>query len=242
MSVRAHQRRTTGTLPRWHAGTLQIAEGRPILERLRKVRHADALLALKIRDRPRDAKHAMDAARGEVKLRRRTLKERRTLRRERAVDTELRKSQRGVGLGRITGARCLSFTGSVDTLPNLAGGFPVRLLLEERARRDGRNVHVKVNPVEQRPAHALAVPEDRPRKTLAEVRRIARVPAGTRIHRGDQRETSGKRHRPRRPTDQNVPVLERLPEMFEDVARELGELIEEQNAAVRERDFPRLRV
>ncbi len=65
--------------------------------------------------------------------------------------------------------------------------------------------------------------------------------AGAGVHRRDQREAGRERERARRAGDVDVAVLERLAERLERVAAELGQLVEEEHAVVREADLARTR-
>ena len=62
-------------------------------------------------------------------------------------------------------------------------------------------------------------------------------PAWTRVHRGDQLEPRRERGRAAGTGDRHAPLLQRLPERFEDIAVELRKLVEEQHAMVRPRDL-----
>ena len=71
--------------------------------------------------------------------------------------------------------------------------------------------------------------------------RVAVVAAGTGIHRGREHEPGGIRQAHRRAGDGHDAVLHRLPEHLEHVLAELGQLVEEQHAAVRQAHLARTR-
>ena len=73
------------------------------------------------------------------------------------------------------------------------------------------------------------------------VLRVAQEAARARVHRGDQDEVGREGGRVGSPADGHAALFERLPERFEAAAIELGQLIEEQDAVVGERDLARLR-
>ena len=65
------------------------------------------------------------------------------------------------------------------------------------------------------------------------------APARARIGARDEQEVGGELERSRRAADADDPLFERLAQAFEHADRELGQLVEEQRAAVRERDLAR---
>ena len=67
--------------------------------------------------------------------------------------------------------------------------------------------------------------------------RIAGEAARARVHRADQHEARGEGHRARGARDADAAFLERLAQHFERTPAELGHLVEEQHAVVREADL-----
>ena len=67
--------------------------------------------------------------------------------------------------------------------------------------------------------------------------RVAAAAARAHVHRPDELEPRREDRVPADAGDRDDAVLERLPERLEDGARELGQLVEQQHAAVRERDL-----
>ena len=67
-------------------------------------------------------------------------------------------------------------------------------------------------------------------------------PFWSRIHRRQQHELRGKRHRARRAGNGDAAFLQRLAQRLQNAALELRQFVQEQNAVVRERDFTRGRI
>ena len=70
---------------------------------------------------------------------------------------------------------------------------------------------------------------------------ISKVATRTGIHRADQHEAGGKRKRHRRAGQCHGVILERLPELLQDVTRKLRHLIEEKDAIMGQAHFARSR-
>ena len=96
---------------------------------------------------------------------------------------------------------------------------------------------MKVDAVEQRARNARLVVGGAARRPAAGERRIAEVAAAARVHRRDQLHPRGKGDVRVGAGDADVPGLERLAERIEHRALELGKLVEEQHAEVREADL-----
>ena len=71
---------------------------------------------------------------------------------------------------------------------------------------------------------------------------VVGVPARAWIHRRHQHETRGEITGRRGSGDRDVPIFKWLTHHLQHVAAEFRELVQEEHAAVRERDLPRLRV
>ena len=69
------------------------------------------------------------------------------------------------------------------------------------------------------------------------VRRVVVVSARAGIHRRDEHEARREIERSRRTRDGNMTILKRLAKDFEGGARKLCELVEKEDATMRERDF-----
>ncbi len=107
---------------------------------------------------------------------------------------------------------------------------------EELGGGRSANADAEIEAVEQRAGDAAVIAS--PGTVAAPARpRGARLAAGARVHGGDE-DDLGRIARGSPPTtDSNLSLLERLPQTVERGWRELAELVEEQHAAVRERDL-----
>jgi hypothetical protein len=96
---------------------------------------------------------------------------------------------------------------------------------------------VQVDAVEERPRQSPAVALDRRRaaRTLAQLR--AGPAARARVGRGDEQEAAREPQGRRRAPDDHLALLERLAQGLDRRALELGQLVEEQHAAVGQRDL-----
>ena len=112
----------------------------------------------------------------------------------------------------------------------------------ERERRDARHRDPQVDPVAQRPRYAPLVTLRDERRAAAGSIRAAGEPARARVHRRDQLEPRREDRRATDPRDRDPTLLHRLAERLEDVAPELGQLVEEQDALVGEGDLARRHV
>ena len=93
--------------------------------------------------------------------------------------------------------------------------------------------------VEQGPGDPRLIRAHRPRRAGAGG--VSAEPAGARVHRGEELEARGKAQRAAAAGDGDRALLERLAQRLEDVAAELGELVEEEDAVVGEADLARPR-
>ena len=109
---------------------------------------------------------------------------------------------------------------------------------DERARGDPRHRDPQVDPVAERARDPSLIALGYARRAGA--RADPTMPAKPHGH-GFIAATSwnraGKRRRPAGPGDRDAALLERLAERLEDVAIELGQLVEEQDALVGQRDL-----
>jgi hypothetical protein len=93
---------------------------------------------------------------------------------------------------------------------------------------------VDVDAVAHRAGDAVAISPPHERSAFALLSNRASLPAGARVRREHQLEARWKDSSLRSTRDHDVAALERLAQRVEDVGRELGRLVEEQHAAVRE--------
>src|SRR5690606_26214419 len=107
----------------------------------------------------------------------------------------------------------------------------------ELAKGDAWHVSEQVDTVEQRPGDAALVARHGCLRARAGPRGVAVVTARARVHRRDQEEARGERYRAAGARDRERTGLQRLTHRLECVRGELRELVQEQHAAVRERDL-----
>ena len=102
---------------------------------------------------------------------------------------------------------------------------------------DGGDVHVQVDAVEDGAGDAAPVAEQLLVAAQAGAARVAQEAARAGVHGGDQLELGRVADGAPGPGEDHVPLLERLAERLEHVAPELGQLVEEEDAPVGERDL-----
>ena len=117
------------------------------------------------------------------------------------------------------------------------GRFLGLLVLRQLLVFHRRHLDVQVDAVEQRPGDPRQVALDQRRRAGALVQRIAEKAALAGIHGRRQHEARRKGQRHRRPADRDLAVLERLAQHVEHVALEFGQLVQKQDAVVRQADF-----
>jgi hypothetical protein len=153
---------------------------------------------------------------------------------------DVRAQQRGVhvGVARRTGAAqalALALARRDDTLA--LGRRRGRAGARELACGGPLQVQHEVEPVEQGPAQPARVPREVGVGAAAPRRR--RVPARARVGRGHEHEARREDRRPLAAHHRHAPVLERLAQRLERRARELRQLVEEQDPVVGEARLPR---
>ena len=102
-----------------------------------------------------------------------------------------------------------------------------------------RHLDPQVDPVAQGTGYPPGISLGNASRASAGAVLRARTAARARVHRGDQLESCREGHGSNDPDDRDPAVLERLPEAFENVAPELGQLVEEQDAGVGSGHLPR---
>ena len=118
-----------------------------------------------------------------------------------------------------------------------------------RLRRAGRQLlgprprhgDDEVEPIEQRPRELVAERRQPLRRARALGGGIATPGAGAQVHRRDQLEAGREERQPLDAGDRHDAVLERLAQRLERRPLELGQLVEEQHASMREARLPRTR-
>ncbi len=108
---------------------------------------------------------------------------------------------------------------------------------DQRGRCDPRHRQPEIDPIPERPGDPALVPLRSEQRAGAGTIARSGEPARARVHRCDELETGREGRRPSHPGDRDPALLERLPKRFEDIAIELGQLIEEQDTFMGERDL-----
>ena len=109
-----------------------------------------------------------------------------------------------------------------------------RAAVGEFLEAHGGHVHVNVDAVEQRAGDAADVALNLRGATAALAHGVVPEAAGAGVHRGREHEGGREGQRHRGAADRDAPVFEGLAQDFEDRAVELGQLVEEEHAVVRE--------
>lgn len=103
------------------------------------------------------------------------------------------------------------------------------------------HLDLHINAIEQRAGNARLVALHLIRRAAARAQRVAPIAARARVHRRDELEAGGEVRLMCGARDGDVASLQRFAQDFEYAAFELGELIEEQDPLVRERNLTRPR-
>ena len=200
---------------------------------------ADVSLPAQIGDRARDPHHPMHAPRGELESARHIEQDLPGLVVHGTGGEELATTQPTVGATSVP---------VVATEPGLHDPRRHRVVALRILRSDqlvsfhAGHDDTQVDAVEQRPADAAHVALRLPDRAAARARRISVPAAAAGVHGGDELEPRRIGHRAVGAHDLDGAVFERLTEGIEDVAVELGELIEEKHAVVRLGDKARSQV
>ena len=101
---------------------------------------------------------------------------------------------------------------------------------------------MQVDPVQERPGNFPAIPCDVAGRARTGAARITAEAARARVHRADEQESGRKRPRPGDARDGDHSVFERLAQRLEGVPPELGQLVEEEDSEMSERELPGARV
>jgi hypothetical protein len=101
-------------------------------------------------------------------------------------------------------------------------------------RRQARRDEPQIDPIEQRTESFCRYASTRCGGHRHWALLIALEPARARVRGGDEREARRELDLSGHPRDHDPPVLDRLPKRLDGVAPELGELVEEEVAVVRE--------
>ena len=130
-------------------------------------------------------------------------------------------------------ARVLGRSGNTDASPY--GGCRLsRVRVRDGLRGNGGDVDDEIDAVAQRSGEAAAVLRDLDGRAAADPPLVAQKPTRARIHGGDKNEVRRKDRGASRAGNRHATVLERLSQHLEHAPVELGHLVEEEHAVVRE--------
>ena len=142
--------------------------------------------------------------------------------------------QVGVGAGVQTPiSRLLSGSGGADAPPDDRRRF-AGLRVCDRLYRDSGDVGDEIDAVAERSGEAAAVLRDLDGCAAARPPLVAQKPTWARIHGGDEHEVGWKDRSAGRTGNRHAAVFQRLSQHFEYAPVELGHLVEEEHAVVRE--------
>src|SRR5579885_70092 len=214
---------------------------RPILDGLRDVRGGDGFGAIEVGDRAGDLENAVVGAGGEAEAGHGTLKQALAVRRDVAVFPDLARAHLRVAVNLFSfEALQLALARLDDARADFRRTFSARTL-PQFAVLHGGHVDVDIDAVEQRPGNFRDVALNHRRGTGALARRIVEEPARARVHRCGQHEAGGKRQRHGGTGDRHRSVFKWLAQHLQHVPRELGQLIEKEQAVVCQTHFARTR-
>src|SRR5438874_2370712 len=125
-------------------------------------------------------------------------------------------------------ARVLTLTSSSHAAPDVRRRLG-RWVAAKLLRSEGRSFDVQIDAIEQRTRDPSAVAANVGGGASTLAAGVREEPTRARVHRRDEKERRGKRKRGLRPTDRDPALLHRLAKHLEHVARELGELVEEEH-------------
>ena len=197
----------------------------------------DARCVVEVGDRARDLEHAVVGARGKPEFFKGVFEQRLGVGRHAAdLPQKLGRDLRVAGDRGVPEALQLDGPRRIDARLDGGGAF-LLLRTGQAVEADGRHLDVQVDAVEQRAGNPAKIPRNGAVRAGAGARRVAVVPAGARIHGGDQHEPAGEGDRAVDARDGHGAVLQRLAQHLHGAAGKLGQLIEEQDAVVREGDL-----
>ena len=103
------------------------------------------------------------------------------------------------------------------------------------------DLHLQIDAVPDRARQTGAVPLTLGRRALTRPLRVCGEAAGARIGSRHQDEAAWQNRMTARPRDRDPAFFQRLPQRFQRITPELGDLIQEQHAAMGAGDLTRLR-
>jgi hypothetical protein len=209
-----------------------------ILDSFRNMSRCNAFALGKVRDSAGYAENAVVRTSRKGKLRHRLPQQRLTRFARGAMDPRFAYPEKRVGASLST---ALFVAGPLNPRTQIRAWLTLprsRELLD----REGRNLNLQIDPVRQRSRQPTAVTCNRIGCAPALARRVTKVSARAGVHRRDKLEPGRKARAPRGTTDRNLSRLQRLTQSLKYAAWILGQLVQEKDAMMGERDFSRSRV
>ena len=130
----------------------------------------------------------------------------------------------------------LTFSSTNDSFSNGSRTLDRRLLRQFTVLNPWYR-DLDVDAVQQRTGDPGQVPLNLGRRAQTSPLRIARIPARTGVHRRHEDKRRGKRQRHLGSGDRHALIFERLAQHFEDMAGKFRQLIQKQDAVVRQADL-----
>jgi len=219
-----------------HGGENAIAGA--VLDRLGEVGHVDGVMTGEVGDRASEAEHAVERASGESEAADRGAEQLLAGAVDAAMGAHVGGRHHGVGVDAVAIAEStqLPCAGIGDAGADARGGIGGGGA-EELAVGEGGHLDVEVDAVEQRTGDPAAIALNLTGVTDAAGVARAVEAAGTGIHGGDEHDAGRIGDGVAGSAQPDDAVLDGLAERFEHVPAELGQLVEEEHAVVRERDL-----
>ena len=216
---------------------------RPVSQRLSHVGPGDAIRVIEVGDGACDLEHAMVGARREARSFRGGREQLARVGVDWCAGIEPAPGDVRVAshAGMMAVSLALSRPGVFDALTHRGGRFAA-LVRTKRAQRHGSQSDLHVDAIGEGAGQSRLMVRDLRCGARAAAVRITGAPAGTWIHRADERELRWEHHGGCRTRDDDAPVLERLAQGIKDVAWDLLQLVEKQDAVMREAYLARPRI
>lgn len=208
-------------------------QGAPVLDRFSNMGAAQRGCIIEIGDRPCHFEHAMIGPGRPVHLRHRGTQQLFTVARGRAECIDFPGAELAVGLA-LPGDLAIERLPHPqrDCLRRLAVGLADKVLM-----RQGSNLDLHVDPVQQRPRDLSLVTSDLIRRAAAFVGRVTEKAAGAWIHGGDQLKPGRKIRLPGGSGNRDAAGLQRFAQHLQHLSVEFRQLVQEQHAPVRQRNL-----
>ena len=136
----------------------------------------------------------------------------------------------------LAGAPQLDAVGAYNPEPHLGAGFPPFILQRlQAAGGEVRHLDVYVDPVQQRAGNLVPVTPDLSGSAAAAAVAVVKISAWAGVQRRDKLEPGGEFGLARSPGNADPARFQRFPQCLQDVAVEFRQLVQEQDAVVRQR-------